>query len=129
MNVETGARAILLEDNKIAIIGNEIIRTEDNIVFGLNGEVHYNFDIIAKLLSQAMISELEPNSVYLTKGVPPSDTVYTLKSTNGSTIGTTYGHSFKVRDEGNSSKTTTKLFYNVTHTNSFSKVLKKILIW
>lgn len=125
MNVETGARALLLEDNKIAIIGNEIIRTEDNIVFGLNGEVHYNFDIIAKLLSQAMISELEPNSVYLTKGVPPSDTVYTLKSTNGSTIGTTYGHSFKVRDEGNSSKTTTKLFYNVTHTNSFSNFLIK----
>ena len=125
MNVETGARALLLEDNKIAIVGNEVIRTEDNIVFGLNGEVHYNFDIIAKLLSQAMISELEPNSVYLTTGTPSGDMVYTLKSTNGSEIGKTYAHKFKVSDEGNSDKTVEKMFYNATHTNSFSNFLIK----
>lgn len=125
INTETGAKALLLDDNKIAIVGNEIIRTDATIVFGLNGEVHYNFEIIAKLLSQAMIDELDPNSVYLTTGVPPDDTVYTLKSTNGSTIGTTYAHSFKVVGEGNSTKTHTKLYYNVTQTNSFSNFLIK----
>lgn len=122
MNTETGARALLLEDNKIAIVGNEIIRTSDNIVFGLNGEVHYNFEIISKLLSETMINELDPNSVYKNLS---TDIKYNLYPASGDdSIGTAYVQNFTVNAPGNGSSVK-DYFYNITQNNAFSNYLIK----
>lgn len=125
INTETGARALLLEDNNVAIVGNEIIHTDSNIVFGLNGEVHYNTEILFKLLSNVMIDSLDPNSVYLTTGKNFTESIYALKSADGSSIGNTYVSSFYVKNESLSNRPSNELFYNVSQTNAFSNTLIK----
>lgn len=122
MNTETGARALLLEDNKIAIVGNEIIQTSDNIVFGLNGEVHYNFEIISKLLSETMINELDPNSVYKNLSSDVRYSLYSASSKNS--IGTAYVQEFWTNAPGNNVSIKDK-YYNITQNNAFSNYLIK----
>lgn len=58
INTRTGTKAILLDNNKTALIGNEVIITSENIVTGKNGEVYYNMDIIARLMSHSYLNSV-----------------------------------------------------------------------
>ena len=94
VNKETGARALLLNDNFIALVGNEIIRTGENMVSGINGEVYYNLRIISKLLSDAMVSSLDPSSWYITKGAAGKEDKFKFLNSSGSIIEELYVRKF-----------------------------------
>lgn len=58
INNLTGTQCLLLDGDKKAIVGNEIIDTEDVIVKGVEGEVYYNLNLIARLMSNSYISNI-----------------------------------------------------------------------
>lgn len=64
VNTKTGTKAVLLDDNKRALVGNEIIDTDDNIVYGINGEVYYNLKIIVRLMQNSYIDKMWDNRIY-----------------------------------------------------------------
>ena len=129
INKDNGSRALLLEDNRVAIVGNEIIRTDKTIVEGINGEVYYNMDIISKLLTQGMISSLDPSNVYLLPANARSkEKEYVVKSSNGvdgQALEKIYGLSLRVDPivTGVSNSKVNKEFYNITLTNSTGNFL------
>lgn len=72
-NVKTGATAILLPEAQMALVGNEVITTKDLMVFGINKEIYYNLDIIMSIMSNAFLSTIDNNIIFL------CDTVLTQK--------------------------------------------------
>lgn len=67
MNKASGALALLLPDNDLAIVGTKVIRSEDIMVFSANGEKYYNLEIISSLLTNGFISTLDDQSIYITR--------------------------------------------------------------
>lgn len=120
VNTDTGAKALLLEDNKVAIIGNEIIRSDEDMVYSANNEVHYNLNIIKKLLSDKMMDQIAPSSIFLTAGRVGNEEQYTIKATNGADLGKTYVSTFNVVPYVNAPSAPKKdvSFYNITQTSS-----------
>lgn len=88
-NSKTGSKALLLEDSDIAIVGNEIIKTTDVIVYSQNNEVYYNLDIIVRLLSNAAIDELSLGTVisYSNTNNNNEDIEYSVKSSTKENAG------------------------------------------
>lgn len=126
VNTDTGSKAILLQDNKIAIIGNEIIKTDANIVAGLNGEVYYNLELIVKLLSNSAISSVDPSSIYLTDSKDFKDegklaTFY--DRSNGSVVATSYIAEINTAPLTNQGSFSKMKFVDITNSATFSNFL------
>lgn len=64
MNTRTGTKALLLDNEDMAMIGNEVIKTDSNMVYGANGEVYYNMEIIVRLMSNKYISDIDDGNIY-----------------------------------------------------------------
>lgn len=94
VNTETGATAVLLQDQNMALIGNHIISSTDLMVMSINGERYYNMDIISKLMSNVYVSQLDPNSIYFSPELRNEELAYVQAST-GSFVGKTYVAKFK----------------------------------
>lgn len=62
-NSATQTYAVLLDDDKRAIIGNEILDTSEVMVKGIEGEVFYNLDIIIGLMTNSYLDSLWGNKV------------------------------------------------------------------
>lgn len=120
MNSQTGARAVLLENNKMAIVGNEVIKTDKTMVFNINGEVHYNFEIIAKLLTDVHIDRLDPGSAYITD-ISKSDKVCRVTSSRvvDESVDLAYVNSFDAHAVP-SGGVKTHSFVNITQSNALS---------
>lgn len=58
MNQKTGTEAILLPDSGYALVGNQVIVTDEIIVKNTNGELYYNLDIIAALMENTVLKKL-----------------------------------------------------------------------
>lgn len=123
MNSETGARALLMENNKMAIVGNEVIKNSQNMVFNINGEVHYNFNIISKLLTDAHIDRLDPGSAYITD-VKKSDRAVRVQSSHmlNEEVDVAYVNSFDVLYQNSSARKPFN-FLNITQSNALSNFL------
>lgn len=120
MNTQTGARALLMENNRMVIVGNEVIKTDKTMVFNINGEVHYNFEIIAKLLNDVHIDRLDPGSVYITD-IESYDKAYKIVSTHSldEAIDVAYVNTFESSLSVNGKPKDYK-FINLTQNNSLS---------
>lgn len=129
-NLETGVQAVLLTEANTALIGTHVITGEDLMVTSLNGEKYYNLEIIRYLLSNTYISNLDPNSIYVSAGVLNEKVANVVPST-GSSIGKTYVAQFEVVDEsGDGSSTPKKVtapFINITQLTTASNFLIKKL--
>ena len=116
MNKVSGAMAVLLPDNGYALVGTEIIVSDDLLVFTTGGEVYYNLEVISSLLTNAFISKLDNNSLYLTKtsnGWFKDSDFVNVYSSNSSAIDTT--NISKVSGVPGPSGTTQSLeYYNVS---------------
>lgn len=64
-NKKTGTMAVLLPSNGMALVGNEVIKSDSLMVRAVDGRVYYDLDIIMSLLSQAYLSTLDPNTIYV----------------------------------------------------------------
>ena len=67
LNKASGALAVLLPDNDLALVGTKVIKSEDVMVFAANGEKYYNLEVISSLLTNGFISSLDDQSIYITR--------------------------------------------------------------
>lgn len=63
INQKTGTSALFLDDDKLAMVGNEVIETEKSDIRGITGEVYYNVKILARLMSNSYISKLKASEI------------------------------------------------------------------
>ena len=63
VNQKTNTSALFLDDDKLAMVGNEVIETEKADIRGINGEVYYNIKIISRLMSNSYISKLKSSDI------------------------------------------------------------------
>lgn len=125
INKQTGASALILEDNKKALIGNHVFTMEETMVYSLNGEVYYNFKIIKYLLSEAMLSSLDNGDLFYTKGYSNTEVKFEVKNPSGDVIDNIYMrellHSSPLA--GDNSKPVDGWFFNISQANSLSNYL------
>lgn len=67
MNKVSGAMAILLPEKGYALVGTKVITSKDLIVFSNSNEIYYNLDVIASLMTNAFMSSIDDQCLYLTK--------------------------------------------------------------
>lgn len=135
VNSKTGVRAVLMEDSKMALVGNEIINTDDVIVRGLNQEVYYNLDIIVRLMSNSYIDDMWIDTVFRDSTATSAQKYVDIKASTGNTVGKTLISPFlDVRKDGKSDKNSDKcnrIFMSLNHTSQglsymFSNINKRI---
>lgn len=124
VNTRTGTRAVLLENNKTVLIGNEIITNEENIVQGIAGETYYNLAIIVKLMSNAYVDKLDPAHVYSTKGVKYQGIVSVYGEASGHQLDkTTIAQFDEMR--GSNDSIVSKKMYSLQDTDNMFSILYK----
>ena len=79
INRQTNTSAIILDDDKIAMIGNEVISTDKAIVRGIKGEVYYNLKILARLMTNTYIDKLKDDRII-------KDNLYSQSGSDSSAI-------------------------------------------
>lgn len=127
INTQTDAKALILDDNKKALIGNHIINFRETSVYGLNGEVYYNLEIIKYLLTEGMLSSLDDNKVFYTTGFGANEKLTSVKNSSGAVIDNVYIRELYRRTvtsnvESNNSNTLDN-FVNISQSNSTSNYL------
>lgn len=123
-NQETGTMAVLLPKSNTAIVGSHIITGKELMVKSINGEIYYNLEIIKSLLSNSYISQLDPNSIYISKGVV-NERLATIIPSTGNSVGKTYVAQFRVEDEGDGGGTHLAPFVNISQlSNTMNFMIK-----
>lgn len=126
INKQTGAKALILNDNRKALIGNHVFNLKDTVVYGLNGEVYYNLSIIKYLLNESMLSSLDPTAMFYTNGFGANEKLLDVKNINGQIVDQIYVRDLKSRTpDSNSSEIRydTKTFYNISHASSLGNFI------
>lgn len=127
-NLETGTTAVLLTDKDMALIGTHVITGKDMMVKSINGEKYYNLEVIRYLLSNTYISDLDPDSVYVSSGVLNEKLANVIPVT-GQSIGKTYVMQTEVeKASGDPSASATKVttgFVNISQLTTASNFLIK----
>jgi hypothetical protein len=103
INNRTGTKAVILEDQNMALVGNEIIESDNDtlIVRDVNGQVFYNIKVISSLMSNTYLSSIGAKSFYALGDLQPE--VYKrVVSPDGTRLGTaiTGAFEFNAVEEG-----------------------------
>lgn len=125
VNTETGAEAVLLPDSGYALVGNQVIVSNDILVTNSNNEIYYNLDVIAAICTNSILTKLtttkENNndvSMYDCSSNIKSESKVSIKTENAVTLGTTTATKVKfkfVNDQGVEDKKSTEVWcYNVS---------------
>ena len=69
-NKVTGATAMLLQDEHMAMVGNTVIRSDDNMVMTINKVQYYNLAMVLKLMTNAYISTIDKAKIYVDTSMP-----------------------------------------------------------
>lgn len=85
-NVNTGAMACLLQDSGYALVGNEVIISDDVLVTDASNDVYYNLDVIASLL------DIEINNMYADEAAKSATEVSVSKAPLVSSFTTDFGY-------------------------------------
>lgn len=123
VNKQTGAKALLLNDNKKALIGNHVINFNDTIVYGLNGEIYYNLAVLKSIMSESMLSSLDPSEMFITTGYSSNERIVDLVNGSDSVVDSMYVRELRSKDPGTtdgSINETPKLFLNISQSNALS---------
>lgn len=82
-NRVTGDRAMLLEENDLALVGNTVIKSKDVMVKRINGIEYYNLAMIMPLMTNAFISKLDPMKLYINIDLPKEECYASVKGAGG----------------------------------------------
>lgn len=135
VNNKTGVRAVFLEESKMALVGNEIINTDDIIVRGINQEVYYNLNIIVRLMSNSYIDNMWIDTVFRDNVSTGGQKYLDIKTSTGNKVDRALISPFlNVRKDSKSKKNGDKcnrIFISLNHTTQglsymFSNINKKI---
>lgn len=128
MNDDTKARCVLLQNEGVALVGNEVVDCKSEpMIQGFNGETYYNLKLIVRLMSKKYLNSLNPGEVYSFKSDNTSNNFgETLKNIyskdNKTVLDSSYTYQFpnvrKNCDDSTGSEKVTKDFFSMTHTNS-----------
>lgn len=81
-NSMTGDMAVLLEENNTALIGNRVVKTKDPIVIVNSADTYYNLEVIASLMTNAYLSELDPGKLFINTDLV-SESYVNVEGTSG----------------------------------------------
>ena len=81
-NKKTGAVAVLLTDHHKAMIGNRVISTDEPIVITNTADTYYNMEFLAPLMSNAYITSIDPEKLFLDNKLPIEAIAQVKCSTN-----------------------------------------------
>ena len=87
VNTETGTEAILLPESGYALVGNQVIVSDNIIVTESGGEIYYNLDMLAALMSNATLNKVTNGEMYICNTNLKQEKVATLKTSNDVTLG------------------------------------------
>lgn len=122
-NKNTGAMAILLPDKDIALVGNEVIKSEDLMALTTNKEVYYNLDIIKGLLSNAYLNSVTNGNMYVTNKLQNERYVPVLSSTGSEIQKVLVNRFLNVPSESDGKED--RDFFNLTNlTNGITTLIK-----
>lgn len=134
VNNLTGAKAILLEEENIAIVGNAVIDSEEDalLVEDTNGKLYYNYNIISSLLSNTLIAPIGEGDLY-SMGSVHAQEYKDIFSTRGDKLATgiigqfTYSTSQPMNDTDGSSEEINIIqdFINISQLTTTSNILTK----
>ena len=82
-NRVTGDRAMLLEENDLALVGNTVIKSKDVMVKRINGIEYYNLAMIMPLMTNAFISKLDPMKLYINVDLPKEECYASVEGAGG----------------------------------------------
>lgn len=64
INKSTNTSAVLLDKDNLALIGNEVVSMDKTSVSGVDGEVYYNLNVIARLMTNAYIDKFWSDAIF-----------------------------------------------------------------
>lgn len=133
-NTLTGTRAIILTDSNIAIVGSEIIDSEEDalIVKDNNGKIYYNYDIISSLLSNSLVASIGEGDLY-SLGTISSQEYKDIYGSSGDVIGKGivglfgYNTNLGINEAGTNTESVfvVRDFINVSQLNTASNMISK----
>lgn len=117
MNTKTGTTAVLLPTQGYALVGNNVIVSDDLVVIANDKEVYYNLKVIAALMSNAMIKKINGATTLVSKTLK-KEKLYEVYSENNTKLESVYTAKFdgiveKYKDETGEKKRT-PVFYNLS---------------
>lgn len=89
VNNETGTEAVLLPDSGYALVGNQVIVSDDLLVTNSSGEIYYNLEVIACLLSNNALNKLTNGEMFICKEIK-KEVVADAKTSLGTSLGKCY---------------------------------------
>lgn len=127
LNRRTGTRAIILEEQNIALVGNEIIEVGEDalMIIDADNKIYYNLDIISSLLSNTALSSISSKDFYSCYDIQPETykDVYTERGDKISTaIVGQYTYSTFEKDKAVKAR---KNFINISQLSTGSNTLIK----
>lgn len=127
LNRRTGTKAILLEEQNIALVGNEIIESGEDalMIVDADNKIYYNLDIISSLLSNTALSNIASKDFYSCYDIQPEiyRDVYTERGDKISTAIT--GKYTYTTTENNQKVKMRKNFINISQLSTGSNTLIK----
>lgn len=93
-NKTTGATAVLLPEQGMALVGSHVIVSDDIMVTSVNGEVYYNLDVVTTLMSNAYMSDINPFDIYQVKNMYTEQSI-PVQSPSGNQIGSVLAMTMK----------------------------------
>ena len=131
INTETGTEAILLPESGYALVGNQIIVSDNIIVTESGGEIYYNLDMLAALMSNAALNETTNGEMYICSTNLKEEKVVTLKTSMDTSLGKVNIAKIKatvINDSGNESKKTQWYFNQSQVQNGINSLVRHFTV-
>lgn len=87
VNTETGTEAILLPESGYALVGNQVIVSDNIIVTESSDEIYYNLDMLAALMSNAALNETTNGEMYICNTNLKEEKIAKLQTAMGTSLG------------------------------------------
>ncbi len=127
LNRRTGTRAIILEEQNIALVGNEIIEVGEDalMIIDNDNKIYYNLDIISSLLSNTALSSISSKDFYSCYDIQP-ETYKDVYTERGDKISTAIvgKYTYSTIEQGETVKAR-KSFINISQLSTGSNTLIK----
>lgn len=124
----TGTQAVIIEDMNMALVGSEIIDSEEDalIVEDTNGVTYYNYNIISSLLSNMLLSPIGEGDLYA-MGTISSQEYRDIIGSTGDVMGTGIVGQFAYHTDlgDDDSVYIMRDFINMSQLNNSSNMLSK----
>lgn len=79
-NRVTGSECVLSDKNGLAIVGNQIIKTDQPLVIQDNDHIYYNLSVISTLLNNNFLTNIDPYNLFLNNDQLPEESLFNVNN-------------------------------------------------